>query len=110
MGLFNQIPKGLDEVDVVIAGSGTADCIVTSRIAEADPNLSVLVVEGGKDNYNVESVVHPALFLENLAPTTITANFHKAKASKSLLGRESIVPTGGTLGGGSSINFMLLAN
>ncbi|CAK7201041.1 hypothetical protein SEUCBS139899_003742 [Sporothrix eucalyptigena] len=107
MGLSNQLPKGLDEVDIIVAGGGTAGCIVASRIAEADPNLSVLVVEGGKDNYNVESVVYPALFLENLAPTTTTANFHVAKASKSLLGRESIVPTGGTLGGGSSINFML---
>ncbi|KAL1889003.1 hypothetical protein Sste5346_009183 [Sporothrix stenoceras] len=107
MGIYNQLPSDLNEVDVIIAGGGTAGCIVASRIAEADPNVSILIVEGGKNNHNVESVVHPALFLENLAPTTTTANFHVAKASKALNDRQSIVPTGGTLGGGSSINFML---
>lgn len=33
--------------------------------------------------------------------------FYKSKASKHLNGREAIVPMGGILGGGSSINFMM---
>jgi alcohol oxidase len=33
--------------------------------------------------------------------------FYKSKASEALNGREAIVPAGGMLGGGSSINFMM---
>ena len=86
---------------------GTAACIVASRLAAADPNLSVLVIEGGQDNYQVDNVVNPALFLEHLAPTSKTAIFYKGNKSEALAGREPIVPSGGILGGGSSINFMM---
>lgn len=40
-------------------------------------------------------------------PATKTALFYKANKSKVLADREVIVPCGGTLGGGSSINFMM---
>lgn len=86
---------------------GTAACIVAGRLAAADPNLSVLVIEGGQDNYQLDNVVNPALFLEHLAPTSTTAIFYKANKSETLAGREPIVPSGGILGGGSSINFMM---
>lgn len=76
-------------------------------MAEADPRLSILVFEGGQDNYNVSNIVTPLLYLEHLLPTSTTALFYKAKASERLAGRESIIPSGGTLGGGSSINFMM---
>lgn len=86
---------------------GTAGCIVAGRLAEADPSLSILVIEGGANNYNVPTVVHPALFLNHLAPTSTTAIFYKGNKAKQLGDREPIVPSGGTLGGGSSINFMM---
>ena len=35
------------------------------------------------------------------------SKFYKSEASKHLNGREAIVPMGGMLGGGSSINFMM---
>lgn len=76
-------------------------------MAEADPELSILVIEGGQDNYNVPNVVNPLLYYQHLLPNSTTALFYKAKASEHLAGRESIVPSGGTLGGGSSINFMM---
>lgn len=130
MGLVNKIHEAVDEVDVIIAGGmffffepcstqtghgssqhmfpgGTAACVVAGRLAEADPELSILVIEGGQDNYNVPNVVNPLLFYQHLLPTSKTALFYKAKASDHLAGRESVVPSGGTLGGGSSINFMM---
>lgn len=80
---------------------------MAGRLAEADPQLSVLVIEGGQDNYNVPNIIHPLLLHQHLLPTSKTTLFYKAKASEHLAGRESIVPSGGTLGGGSSINFMM---
>ncbi|KAK7709188.1 hypothetical protein SLS63_013298 [Diaporthe eres] len=90
-----------------ILGRGTAACVAAGRLAEADPELSILVIEGGQDNFNVPNVVNPLLYFQHLLPTSKTALFYKAKASEHLAGRESIVPSGGTLGGGSSINFMM---
>jgi alcohol oxidase len=55
----------------------------------------------------VASIVHPVFYLQNLLPTTKTALFYKGNKSKQLADREPIVPSGGTLGGGSSINFMM---
>ncbi|KAH8882012.1 alcohol oxidase [Thozetella sp. PMI_491] len=107
MGLYKDLPKGLNEVDIVIAGGGTAACIVASRLSEADPSLSILVIERGPNNQNVDKVVRPALLLENIAPGSNSAIFYKGNKAPQLNDREPIVPTGGILGGGSSINFMI---
>ncbi|KAH8165135.1 hypothetical protein CIB48_g3111 [Xylaria polymorpha] len=109
MGLYKSIGEDIGEVDVIIAGGGTAGCIVAGRLAEADPNLSILVIERGPDNYGDPSVVTPAMFLTHLAPGSKTAIFYQARKSDHLAGREVIVPCGGILGGGSSINFMMYA-
>ena len=47
------------------------------------------------------------MYLAHLAPDSKTALFYKAEAEEALSGREAIVPCGGLLGGGSSINFMM---
>ncbi|KFZ17325.1 hypothetical protein V501_01793 [Pseudogymnoascus sp. VKM F-4519 (FW-2642)] len=107
MPLYQKLVEDLQEVDVIIAGGGTAACIVASRLAAADPDLSILLIEGGKNNYNEAKVVNPALFLEHLAPGGKTAIFYEGKKSEALAGRELIIPSGGILGGGSSINFMM---
>ncbi|KAI3325464.1 GMC oxidoreductase [Xylariaceae sp. AK1471] len=107
MGLYKNLGEDIREVDVIIAGGGTAGCIVAGRLAEADPNLSILVIEGGQDNYENLAVVTPAMFLSQLAPNSKTALFYEAVKSDQLAGREVIVPSGGVLGGGSSINFMM---
>ncbi|KAI8622903.1 GMC oxidoreductase [Xylariaceae sp. FL1651] len=107
MGLSNCLSDDLGEVDVIIAGGGTAGCIVAGRLAEADPNLSILVIEGGLDNYENLTVVTPAMFLTHLAPDSKTALFYQTVKSKYLADREAVVPSGGILGGGSSINFMM---
>ncbi|KAI0968398.1 GMC oxidoreductase [Xylaria arbuscula] len=107
MGLYKNLSESIEEVDVIIAGGGTAGCIIAGRLAEADPSLSILVIERGANNYDNPAVVTPALFLSHLAPDSTTAIFYKTNKSESLAGREAIIQSGGTLGGGSSINFMM---
>lgn len=85
---------------------GSAGCVVASSLAEADPNLSILLVEAGRNNEDIPSVIHPALFVHNLIPSTGTAIHWKSKATASVVNRNIIVQSGGVLGGGSSINFM----
>lgn len=81
--------------------------MVAGRLAEANPKLSILLIEGGPNNYNVPNIVHPVFFLDHLLPTSKTTIFYKGNKAKQLADREVIVPSGGTLGGGSSINFMM---
>ncbi|OTA92428.1 putative alcohol oxidase [Hypoxylon sp. CO27-5] len=107
MGLYKKLASDLNEVDVIIAGGGTAGCIIAGRLAEADPGLSILVIEGGPDNYDIPEVLIPGLYFSNLQPDSKTAIFYKTTKSKNLANIERIVPSGGTLGGGSSINFMM---
>ncbi|KAF2201027.1 GMC oxidoreductase [Delitschia confertaspora ATCC 74209] len=106
-GIYTTLPRDLTEVDIIIAGGGTTGCIVAARLAEADPSLSILVIEQGKDNFNLENVIYPALFERNTMSGSDTALFWKAKKSPQLADREPIVETGGVLGGGSSINWMV---
>ncbi|KAF7561105.1 hypothetical protein G7046_g3025 [Stylonectria norvegica] len=107
MGLYTKLPETINEVDVIVAGGGTAACVVAGRLAEADPGLSILVIEGGQDNRGVQNIENPVFFLDHLLPTSTTAIFYKGNKADQLAGRECIVPSGGTLGGGSSINFMM---
>lgn len=86
---------------------GTAGCVVAGRLAEADPNLSILVIEGGPNNLDVATIVHPALFLSALMPTSNATLFYQGVKESQLNDRELVVPSGGTLGGGSSINLMM---
>ncbi|KAK7431557.1 hypothetical protein QQZ08_001775 [Neonectria magnoliae] len=107
MGLYTKLADDIKEVDVIIAGGGTAACVVAGRLAEADPKLSILLIEGGQNNYDVPNIVHPVFFLDHLHPSAKTTIFYKGNKAKQLADREVIVPSGGTLGGGSSINFMM---
>ncbi|KAH8798628.1 glucose-methanol-choline oxidoreductase [Xylogone sp. PMI_703] len=98
------IPK---EADVVVVGGGTAGVLVASRLAKADQKLSIVVLEHGINTRDNPTIVNPGYYFSHLAPSSNTATFYTSKPSDELGGRESIVPTGGCLGGGSSINFMV---
>ncbi|RYP36322.1 hypothetical protein DL767_003475 [Monosporascus sp. MG133] len=67
---------------------GTAGCIVVTRLADADPNLSALVID-------------------HLLPGAKTTLTYKSKKSESLADKEVAVPSGGVLGGGSAVNMMM---
>ncbi|RFU28325.1 hypothetical protein B7463_g8018, partial [Scytalidium lignicola] len=101
---FSSIPK---EADIVVAGGGTTGLLVASRLAKADPNLSIVVLEHGVNTRDDLSVINPAAYLSHVAPGSTKATFYVSKPSPALAGREAVVPIGQCLGGGSSINFMV---
>ncbi|KAI1386225.1 alcohol oxidase [Hypoxylon trugodes] len=106
MGLYNELPSSIESVDVIVAGGGTAGCIVASRLAEADPNLSILVVESGIDGAGLPIVDYPALLLGNLAPGSPTMTFYEGKESGNRK-RPIVIPAANVLGGGSAVNMMM---
>ncbi|KAJ4421721.1 hypothetical protein N0V82_003565 [Gnomoniopsis sp. IMI 355080] len=105
MGLYTKLPEDIQEVDVIIAGGGTAACVIAARLADADPELSILVIEAGPNN-NLPTISVPALFLSHLAPDSTTNKLHVTKPSPDVANRALILPTGCVLGGGSSTNMM----
>lgn len=78
-------------------------------MADADPGLSILVIEAGPDNYQEPGIVHPGLFFGNMLPTSKNNTFYTSKFSKALGNREMPVMSPQVLGGGSSINTMAYA-
>ncbi|CAE6487126.1 unnamed protein product [Rhizoctonia solani] len=101
---MTQIQK---EVDIIFVGGGTAACVAAGRLAKSNPELDILLVEQGSNNYKEPNVLTPAVFITHLAPGSKTATFWKGNETAALNGRSPIVPTGRMLGGGSSINFLM---
>lgn len=77
------------------------------RLAEADRNLKILIIEQGPNSYGLPGVVYPALYPRALFPNSNITLFWKGNEAKELAGRGPIVPSGGTLGGGSAMNWMV---
>lgn len=98
-----------DAVDIIVAGGGPAGCALAGRLAKADPNLQVLLVESGPNNKNDPMVYTPGVYPRNMRVLdSDKARFYYDTApSKYLRGRKSIVPCANVLGGGSSINFQM---
>lgn len=66
-----------------------------------------MVIEQGPNNLDVPTVVHPALFMSGIIPTSNATLFYQGNQEEQLNNRQLVVPSGGTLGGGSSINLMM---
>ncbi|OQV08166.1 hypothetical protein CLAIMM_12479 [Cladophialophora immunda] len=96
-----------DEYDIVVAGGGTAACVLAGRLQMADPSLSILIIEEGRDNYEDPTVRTPALFLAHMAPDSTSAVFLPSKPTEQVGSRSIIIPRAAILGGASSINFMM---
>lgn len=92
------------EYDVIIAGGGTAGCVLATRLSE-DPNLSVLVIERGETDENNPISYLPANFIKALG-TPYVHNYltdpHPDTGNRSV-----VIPVGNILGGGSSINWLM---
>jgi alcohol oxidase len=65
--------ESVGDVDIIFAGGGTAACVAAGRLAKANPDLKILLVEGGRNNLNDPTVVNPAVYLSHLAPDSQTA-------------------------------------
>ncbi|KAF8904323.1 alcohol oxidase-like protein [Mucidula mucida] len=101
-------PHSIDaEYDIVFAGGGTSACVTASRLAQAAPELRILVLESGPTTKDKLEHIQPGQYLTHLAPTSTTMQFYTSPPSEYLAGRSAIVPSGRCIGGGSSVNFAL---
>ncbi|MBG04678.1 MAG: choline dehydrogenase [Rhodospirillaceae bacterium] len=90
--------------DYIIAGAGTAGCVLANRLS-ADPNVSVLLLEaGGKDDYIWTKI--PVGYLYCIGNPKVDWGF-KTEPEPGLNGRAIDYPRGKVLGGCSSINGMI---
>lgn len=65
--------------------------MIAGRLAEADPELSILVIEQGPNNYEEPQIVHPALYPRNLFPSSNFTLFWQGNKSPQLADRCPIV-------------------
>lgn len=65
------------------------------------------MIEQGPNNLDVPTIMYPALCMSGLLPTSNATLFYQGKQEEQLNNRELVIPSGGTLGGGSSINLMM---
>jgi len=96
--------KDFGEFDFVIAGGGTAGCVLANRLS-ADPDVTVLLLEaGGKDDW---IWIHIPIGYLKCINNPRTDWCYKTEAEPGLNGRSIIYARGKVLGGCSSINGML---
>jgi choline dehydrogenase len=96
--------KDFGEFDYVIAGGGTAGCVLANRLS-ADPDVTVLLLEaGGKDDW---IWIHIPIGYLKCINNPRTDWCYKTEAEPGLNGRSIIYASGKVLGGCSSINGML---
>ncbi|KAI0337923.1 alcohol oxidase [Trametopsis cervina] len=93
------------DFDYVIVGGGTAGLVLAARLSE-DPNVSVVVLEGGDANLDDASILRTGVYGENLG----NANYdwaHMTTKQKALADRQILWSRGRGLGGSSGLNFMV---
>ena len=94
-------PAG-DTYDYIVAGGGSAGCVLAAGLAQ-DGRYSVLLIEGGRKD--VSPWIHiTGGFFKALQTQDATKVVSEPEAG--LLGANMPVPQGNVLGGGSSVNAM----
>jgi choline dehydrogenase-like flavoprotein len=93
------------EYDYVIVGGGSGGCVVASRLAAAEPQATVLVIEAGPDGRGVTQVVDPPQWTRLLG-TSLDWGYSYAP-SPAVAGQRIGIPRGKVLGGCSAINAMV---
>jgi len=90
--------------DYIIAGAGSAGCVLANRLS-ADPSIRVLLLEAGGRDWNPWIHVPVGYFKTLHNPSTDWC--YKTEPDPGLNGRSLDWPRGKTLGGSSSINGLL---
>jgi choline dehydrogenase len=93
----------IEEADYVIAGGGSAGCVMASRLSE-DPANRVVLLEAGQPNDTLAIAVPAGM--QSVVASPETDWFYATEPDASLNGRSVIVFSGRGLGGGSAINGM----
>lgn len=94
------------DTDQVIAGGGSAGCVLAARLTE-DPSVTVCLIEAGGERRGFQIQV-PAMVAAMVSgrPPIDNRAFHTVP-QPGLNGRRGFQPRGRTLGGSSAINAML---
>ena len=94
------------QFDYVIAGGGSAGCVLASRLSE-DPDITVCLVEAGGDGKSV--MIRAPLGIVTMLPGHFRLNnwAFETVPQPGLNGRKGYQPRGRALGGSSTINAML---
>jgi choline dehydrogenase len=90
--------------DYVIVGGGSAGSVVASRLAAAQPDATVLLIEAGPDGRGVAQIVDPPQWTK-LDGTALDWGY-RYRPSAQVAGRAVPVPRGRVLGGCSATNAM----
>ncbi|KDN41032.1 hypothetical protein RSAG8_07738, partial [Rhizoctonia solani AG-8 WAC10335] len=74
--------------------SSSVACVAAGRLAASNPDLEILIIERGPDNFKDPSICTAALFPTHLSPESKTALFWRGTKSEATNGRET-----GSIGG-----------
>ncbi len=89
------------EFDVVVAGAGSAGCVLASRLTQ-NPNISLCLIEAGGRDTN--PWIHVPLGFGKLVPNPNVNWGYETEPEPHLNGRRVSWPRGKVLGGSGSIN------
>ena len=90
--------------DYVVVGGGSAGSVVASRLAAAQPDATVLLIEAGSDGRGVAQIVDPPQWTK-LCGTALDWGY-SYRPSEQVAGRAIPVTRGKVLGGCGAINAM----
>ncbi len=90
-----------EEYDVIVAGAGSAGCVVASRLTE-DPSLTLCLIEAGKRDRN--PWIHVPLGFGKVVPNPRLNWGYLTEPEPGLNNRQITWPRGKVLGGSGSIN------
>ncbi|EPE31319.1 FAD/NAD(P)-binding protein [Glarea lozoyensis ATCC 20868] len=97
----------LTEVDMIVVGGGTSGCIIAGRIAKAQPDISIFVIEGGLDNRHDPTISKPILCSTHIKGESNFMSIYQAQRLPDTVNRDCFIKTAAVLGGGSSVNFCI---
>jgi choline dehydrogenase len=95
------VEKSDSEFDVVVAGAGSAGCVLATRLTE-NPKVTVCLIEAGGRDRN--PWIHIPLGFGKLVPNPKVNWGYETEPEPKLGGRRLIWPRGKVLGGSGSIN------
>ena len=103
-GPWHDMSGGMDDIDYIIVGAGSAGCVLAARLSE-DPYTRVLLLEAGPPDKSIW--IHlPIGYAKTMWSPTYNWCYH-TDPDPNMNGRRIYWPRGKTLGGSSSINGLI---